>query len=180
MLFEEIEVSTLNPQAIIKITLNNFVRLYKAFNKLDELTDEEVVADINRGDCGLTAIAVHHVLKEKYKIDTQIMVCRNHCWLHHDGVDYDTLQPSGYEGSAADYWDKEEKADRCPLSFQEACDEWMPCDVKGAVITKGFCDVLWVKFPTELQHCFDNADEYERPGELANYEATLQAALQSV
>jgi len=180
MQFEYIEISKLNPQAIIKTALNNFVRLYSAFNQLGEMSNEEVVAEINRGDCGVTAIAVHHVLKEKYKIETTVVVCRNHCWLCYEGIDYDTLYPEGYEGSAAAHWEKDINAPRCPITFKEACDEWMPCDVKGAVMVKGFCDKLWVKFPPELQHCFDNADEYERPGELAKYEAQLQSALEKI
>jgi len=180
MQFEYVEVSKLNPQAIIKTTLNNFTRLYSAFNQLGDLTKEEVAEKINRGDCGVAAIAVHHVLKEKYKIETIIVNCRNHCWLYYEGIDYDTLQPDGYEGSAAAHWEKDINAPRCPVTFAEACDEWMSCDVKGAVIVKGFCDKLWVKFPSELQHCFDNADEYERPGELEAYQATMQAALQLV
>lgn len=171
---KDTEVQTLNPVALIKSTLEKFTRLYAAFN---DLSADEVVKRINSGDCGLTAIAVHHVLKEKYKLDVQIVLCRSHCWLHHDGVDYDTKHPEGYQGSAADEWEKEVGAPVHPLTFAEACEEWMPCDVKGAFIVKAFCLTQWVNFPPELQHCFDNADEYERPGEREKYEEHMQSVL---
>jgi hypothetical protein len=173
----ELELAKLEPKALIKATLLKFTKLFAVYDELIGLPQSEIAQKINSGDCGMAAIAVHHVLKEHYDVDTQIMVCRNHCWLHYDGVDYDTMHMSGYDGSAADYWEKEEGAPRYPMTFEEACEEWMPCDVKGAVIVKGFCTMFWVNPPAELQHCFDNADEYERPGELEKYEARMQSVL---
>lgn len=177
---KDIDTQLLSKAEIIKATLKKFIRLYAGFNDLQALTPEEVAVKINKGDCGMTAIAVHHVLKNHYAIDTDIVLCRNHCWLMLDGVDYDTIHPGGYEGSAADHWEQEVGAPRHVVSFAEACDEWMPCDVVGAVIVKGLCTMYWTAFPQELQHCFDKADEYERPGELAKYEAKLQSVLEKL
>lgn len=177
---KEVDNTSHDGVAVIKATLQKFARLYAAYDGLQELTPEELAKKINSGDCGLTAIAVHHVLKHHYGIETHIVLCRNHCWLDYEGVDYDTLRPDGYEGSAADFWEKEANAPRHYLSFPEACEEWMSCDVKGAVIVKAFCAMYWTAFPAELQHCLDNADEYERPGELANYEARMQSILATI
>lgn len=177
---KDTDIMTLNPTILIKNTLVKFTELYAAIKcQHDKQKQLELVAKkINSGDCGMAAIAVHHVLKEKYMVHTDIMICRNHCWLHYDGKDYDTLETEGYKGRAADKWEGE-GSDEFLLEFKQACDEWMPCDVQGAVMVKAFCTLNWVNFPPELQHCLDNADEYERPGELEKLEAHAQSVLET-
>ncbi|ANH52220.1 hypothetical protein FDJ23_gp117 [Erwinia phage vB_EamM_Desertfox] len=162
---------TLNPKVLIQNELYRFIRLYALFNGLDVHDVKAITKKINSGDCGLAAITVHHLLKEKYKLDTDILMCRNHCWLAYHEGEYDTAFPSGYTKRVVEVWDGSPDEPVHYLTFQEACDEWMPMDVKGAYIVKAFCAITWTQFPKELQHCLDNADEYEMPGIAAQYEA---------
>lgn len=153
---------------VITDVLNDFIRCWKAYNQKENLTDLEVRKAINRGDCFLVAITVHYVLLQKYQITTHIMSNRNHAWLHYEGCDYDTLEPSSYhpDHSANWTWSKGELDDVHEDTFADACNEWMSCDAHGGYLVKAFVGRYGLSTPPELQHCIDNAAEYERPEEI--------------
>ncbi|AEV89515.1 hypothetical protein OBP_078 [Pseudomonas phage OBP] len=160
---------------MIKKVLEDFIKVWTAYEG-NNLELGDAVKRINSGDCGLTAIAVHHVLKHKYGIETTVLLNRNHCWLHFGGKDYDSMAVNGYANSANEAWS--EKGDPNPvheLTFKEACDEWMPCDTYGGYLVKAFVERYGLTLPTELQHCIDNAEEYEGeqgiPAILVRYES---------
>lgn len=159
---------------MISKILKDFIEVWKAYEG-SELSTENAVKRINSGDCGLTAIAAHHVLLHKFNVKTDIIINRNHCWLSIDGTDYDTSMPNGYASSANEVWSKGCLEDTFELSFKAACDEWMPCDTYGGYLVKAFVERYGLTLPSELQHCIDKADEYEgaqgMPAILAKYEA---------
>lgn len=174
------EICTLNARVLIQNELYRFIRLYALFNDMDLNDIGAITKKINSGDCGLAAITVHHILKEKYKLDTDILICRNHCWLAYREGEYDTAFPNGYTKPVVEVWQGSPTEPVHYLTFQDACDEWMPFDTKGAYMAKALCAVSWVHFPKELQHCLDNADEYEMPGIAEQYEAKCKLVTENM
>lgn len=153
---------------IISLTMKRIVEAWKLFNKNNPTVPRDengIIGKINSGDCGLVAIVANHILKHKYKIQTEIWMNDNHCWIMHDGRDYDSLSPEGYphDFGASAFWrgrnDKILPATK--LTFEAACQEWMPCDAFGGYLIKGICDNYGIEFPQALQHCIDNAEEYD-------------------
>lgn len=159
---------------MISTIIRDFINVWMAYDGKEQ-TVGEAVKRINSGDCGLAAIAVHYVLLHKFEVKTDILLNRNHCWLHIAGTDYDSMAVVGYPDGANRVWS--EPGDPNPLhqlTFKEACDEWMPCDTYGGYLVKAFVERYSLPMPLELQHCIDKAEEYEgaqgMPKILAKYE----------
>lgn len=155
---------------IISLTMKGIVEAWKLFNKNNPTIPRDengIIGKINSGDCGLVAIVANHILKHKYKIQTEIWMNDTHCWIVHEGRDYDTFSPEGYPSNfgVSAFWrcrdDKILPATK--LTFDAACQEWMPCDAFGGYLIKGICENYGIDFPVELQHCIDNAEEYDSP-----------------
>lgn len=167
---------------MISAVLKDFTACWKAYNDKESLTDQEAAGAINRGDCGLTAIAVSHVLEKKYGVKVNIVQNANHCWIHIPGSgEFDTLHPEGYKTPVKEVWDRQGGSKEEHLTFGEACNGWMPCDALGGYLCKAFFERHAVAMPVELQHCIIKAAEYESPdavpGLVARYERTLAIPL---
>jgi len=163
---------------MIKEILNDFIQCWKAFNRQRVLTNQEAAGKINRGDCGLAAIAVAHVLRVKYQIPAEIYQNPHHCWIRIEGSgEYDTLHPEGYKTPVKEVWDRHDGPSEQHLSFAQACSEWMPCDAFGGYLCKAFFERHGLAMPPELEHCISNAAEYESPEEIPNLVAAYQRAV---
>lgn len=164
---------------IITEVLENFIKHYKAFNDLNHLTDEKVGKEINKGDCGLAAIAVHYVLQHGYQIQTQITHNQEHCWLVFDNEDYDTQEIRGYHPDfpANRIWSGNQPIMNIyQINLPQACSTFMPCDALGGYLVKAFVEHYNLPMVPELQHCIDNVAEYERPEEIPVLENKYQQA----
>lgn len=148
----------------MKNVLNQFIESWKVFHDTDEVR-------INSGDCGLAAIACHIVLKSK-GIDTDIVMNDAHAWLRKDNVDYDTLYPAGYLIPVDSIW--KTKNPEYTVTLEEAAEEWMPCDALGGYLLKGFLTRYGLEMPACLQHCIDNAGEYDSPEYITKYKASCE------
>ena len=91
--------------------IENFKESWLAFN--EQLKPGVKVEDINRGDCGLAAIAVAIVANE-FGQNVDIIMNDAHCWVRQGTVDMDTLYPSGYPGPVEETW----KTNNSLASFQ--------------------------------------------------------------
>lgn len=157
--------------------LEDFIKCWAVYNGQESLDRSEIVKRINNGDCGLTAIAVHYVLLNRFQIATHILSNRNHCWLRLENDDYDTKEPTGYhpDRPANHVWSNEGFPDDVHEdTFADTCNEWMPCDAHGGYFVKAFVERYNLEMPEALQHCVDKAAEYERPEEVPVLEAKYQ------
>ena len=164
---------------MINTLLSDFISCWKMFNGKGFISDQEAAGQINRGDCGLTAIAVSYVLRHRYGEAAEIHMNAHHCWLVIPGKgEFDTLHPDGYKTPVKEVWDRQGGGNEQTVHFAQACTEWMPCDAHGGYLVKAFVERYGLPMPVELQHCIDQAAEYECPeaipGLVARYQATLQ------
>lgn len=86
----------------VKTVITDFIKFYHVFFVMSSLT--QTVRRVNNGPCYFVAHLVGRVLTEKYGITVNY---RSHClhgWLNVDGVDYDSLYPSGYDKPVVDEW----------------------------------------------------------------------------
>lgn len=144
----------MNQQAQITNLFEQFKTVYARFNGLPVLG----IADkINRGDCGVTAIAVGPLLAAQ-GLDVHYLHNTGHVWLQIDGVRYDTIHPEGYGVNQAILLGRDPVAE---VSLDQLCEDCMPCDTHGAYLVKAFCDTQGKPYPAQIQHCFDNELEYE-------------------
>lgn len=148
---------------MIKNVLLDFIYCWMNYNDSRGSTIADAADQINRGDCGLAAIAVSHVLSQKYGMKVDIFQNINHCWFRVDGVDYDTLYRDGYTRPVKDVWNRMGGSMDQHLTFAQACEEWMPCDAHGGYLVKAWVERYGLTMPPELQHCIDKAAEYESP-----------------
>lgn len=167
---------------MIKATLIDFISCWKMFNSKPMMTEQDAAGAINRGDCGMAAIAAAYVLRHKYNQEVEIRQNANHCWLVVSGCgEFDTLHVDGYKTPVKEVWDRQGGSVEQTLHFGEACNEWMPCDAHGGYLLKAFFERYGLPMPVELQHCIDNAAEYESeervPVLVGNYERTLRVPL---
>lgn len=147
---------------MIKHTLLDFINCWKMFNGKQFMPEQDAAGQINRGDCGVAAIAVSYVLRHKYDVEAEIHMNTHHCWLVIQGKgEFDTLHPDGYKTPVKEVWDRQGGADEQTVHFAQACSEWMPCDAHGGYLVKAFVNRHGLPMPVELQHCIDNAAEYE-------------------
>ena len=160
---------------LISNTIKDFIKCWKVYNNKETLSDEDAVKEINRGDCGLASIAIHYLLKRKYSIETTIMVNPFHGWISYHEKDYDTTHPEGIcEGEIHKVWKNNNDDDFVKsVSFQEACDIWMPYDTFGGYLVKGFLNRHGVALSTELLHLIDNIAEYDNIEMKPDYEARV-------
>lgn len=171
----------------IRSVLETIVKSWKIYNERDPRLPDTyagVIDRINSGDCGLVGIAANHILKERFQVETSIWVNPNHCWIVYQGQDFDTTSPQGYvpENRANDVWVRTPGEVLCQieLTFEQACDEWMPCDTFGAYLIKGLCDGYGVAFPGKLQHCLDNAQRYDITEMVEIYETQARKVAVSI
>lgn len=147
---------------MIKETLLDFINCWKMFNGKQFTPEQDAAGQINRGDCGVAAIAVSYVLRHKYGVETEIHMNTHHCWLVIPGKgEFDTLHLDGYKTPVKEVWDRQGGTDEQTVHFAQACKEWMPCDAHGGYLVKAFVNRYGLPMPVELQHCIDNAVEYE-------------------
>ncbi|WNV45784.1 hypothetical protein [Aeromonas phage AerS_266] len=158
----------------IERVFKDLIECWKIYNADKKIPDEDVVKQINSGDCGMMAIAAYHVLKFGFGIELDICMIHNHCWLSHNNIDYDTVHPSGYpkEGAEATWLQvhtNETIQPKTRVSFHLACGIWMPCDVFGAYFIKGVISKYNVQFPVELKHILDNEEKFDSPDWIERY-----------
>lgn len=141
-------------QAVITNLIEQFKTVYARFNGLPAAG----IADkINRGDCGVSAIAIGPLLAEQ-GLTVRYLHNTGHVWLDVDGVCYDTARPNGYGINEAIILGNDPVAE---VSLDQLCEDCMPCDTHGAYLIKAFCDTQGKPYPVAIQHCFDNELEYE-------------------
>lgn len=163
-----------NQQTIINTLAESFKTVYARFNGLPVAG---IVDKINRGDCGVAAIAIGPILHQQHGMDVRYMHNTGHVWFVVDGVRYDTARPQGYSANEAIILGNDPVAE---VSLAQLCDDCMPCDTHGAYLIKAFCDSHGVAYPAEIQHCFDSELEYESEEGVADLKQRYARAVTEV
>ena len=150
---EEIKLGTL---------IRSFVSFYQRFMKItinaEHKNFESTATAINRGDCGVLAIAVgfaaiHQGLNVEYCSN------RHHACLRLNNKYFDSENLGGIKQYTTK-WD----VINYPMEVktpQQMSDEFMPCDLLGALCIKLWCEESDHPFPETIQHCLDKREEYD-------------------
>ena len=142
--------------------IRSFVNFYQRFMKIavdaEHKNFESTATAINRGDCGVLAIAVgftaiHQGLNVEYCSN------RHHACLRLNDKYFDSENLGGIKQYTTK-WD----VINYPMevkTLQQMSDEFMPCDLLGALCIKLWCEKNKRPFPETIQHCLDKGEEYD-------------------
>ncbi|QCW23165.1 hypothetical protein HWC35_gp169 [Vibrio phage USC-1] len=88
-----------------------------AYAKISNNKPHRAVQDLNTGYCYMVATLVQHILKEKFRIDVNMVSHPHHCLLEFEGVYYDTIYPTGYPNDPCKVWKLDEAECRSTLDL---------------------------------------------------------------
>ncbi|BAW98379.1 hypothetical protein [Vibrio phage pTD1] len=90
-----------------------------AYAKICNNKPHRAVQDLNTGYCYMVATLVQHILKEKFRIEVNMVSHPHHCLLEFEGKYYDTIYPTGYPNDPCKVWKLEEAECRSTLDLLE-------------------------------------------------------------
>lgn len=165
------------------IILNTFEWFTYFWNQFQEAmfdvrrTMYSASVDINRGDCGVAALAVSTVLNRA--LDFEVGMSRNseHAWVTIGKDLFDTEYPTGHDiASFKAKWGN--RISEVSLTPERLVEEFLPCDLMGAMLVKEFCGIMTVPHPKEIDFLLANPTEYESPEGIKKIQNAIALAVE--
>lgn len=137
-----------------------------AYAKICNNKPHRAVQDLNTGYCYMVATLVQHILKEKFRIDVNMVSHPHHCLLEFEGVYYDTIYPTGYPCDPCKVWKLEEAACRSTLDVLEYGKVGiLNPHPRFMVLIEWMCEEFGVSKPEFYNHMvewYNTSDAYRR------------------
>lgn len=141
-------------------------QMVDAYGKLTNNRPHRAVQDLNSGYCYMVATLAQHILKEKYRIDVNMVSHPHHCLLEYEGEYYDTIYPTGYPDDPCKVWKLEEAKCRSTLDLLEYGEVGiLNPHPRQIVLVEWMCEEFGVSKPDYYQHMlewYDTPDAYRR------------------
>lgn len=137
-----------------------------AYAKICNNKSHRAVQDLNTGYCYMVATLVQHILKEKFRIDVNMVSHPHHCLLEFEGEYYDTIFPTGYPNDPCKVWKLEEAECRStldPLEYGKV--GILNPHPRFMVLIEWMCEEFGVPKPEFYSHMvewYDTPDPYVR------------------
>ena len=144
--------------SLIRSFVNFYMRFMQIAVNAEHKTFTNTASAINRGDCGVLAIAVGHAADHQ-GLDIEYCSNRHHACLRLNNKYFDSENLGGIKQYTTK-WD----VINYPMevkTLQQMSDEFMPCDLLGALCIKLWCEKNKHPFPETIQHCLINGKMYD-------------------